>query len=190
MSYMDATGNLRIIVQHPALYLRDTGADRDPWSGTGRPRGTLQGPPAAKVVRALVDFVPPVTVPELVRRSGASTGATYRVVEFLEREGLIEQVPRAPIIGVEWRRLVERWSEDYSFQRSNVVSAYLQPRGIPAVLDGLRGSEGMRYALTGSLAAQRLAPYASPRLAMLYVDNPTVVDLLTAQGEVLPRRKP
>jgi len=182
VSYMDATGNLRIIVQHPALYLRDTGADRDPWSGTGRPRGTLQGPPAAKVVRALVDFVPPVTVPELVRRSGASTGATYRVVEFLEREGLIEQVPRAPIIGVEWRRLVERWSEDYSFQRSNVVSAYLQPRGIPAVLDGLRGSEGLRYALTGSLAAQRLAPYAPPRLAMLYVDNPTVVDLLTAPG--------
>jgi hypothetical protein len=50
------------------------------------------------------------------------------------------------------------------------------------VLDGLRGSEGLRYALTGSLAAQRLAPYATPRLAMLYVDNPTAVDLLTAPG--------
>lgn len=110
-----------------------------------------------------------LTVPELVRRSGASTGATYRVVEFLEREGLIERVPRAPIIGVEWRRLVERWSEDYSFQRSNVVSTYLQPRGIPALLDSLRAADGLRYALTGSLAAQQLAPYAPPRLAMLYV---------------------
>jgi len=175
VSYLDATGNLRIIVQYPALYLRDTGAGRDPWRSPGRPRGTLRGPPAARVVRALVDFVPPVTVPELVRRSGASTGATYRVVEFLEQEGMIERAPRGPITGVAWRRLLERWSEDYSFQRSNAVSAYLQPRGIPALLDGLRAADGVRYALTGSLAAQRLAPYAPPRLTMLYVDDPAVV---------------
>ncbi|MGH3905767.1 MAG: type IV toxin-antitoxin system AbiEi family antitoxin [Pseudonocardiaceae bacterium] len=174
VSYLDATGNLRIVVQHPALYLRDKGADRDPWRGPGRPRGTLRGPPAARVVRALVDFTPPMTVPELVQRSRASTGATYRVVEFLEQEGMIERVPRGPITGVEWRRMLERWSEDYSFQRSNAVSAYLQPRGIPALLDDLRAAAGLRYALTGSLAAQRLAPYAQPRLAMLYVDDPAV----------------
>ena len=64
-----------------------------------------------------------MTVPELVRRSGSSTGATYRVVEFLEQEGMIERAPRGPITGVEWRRLLERWSEDYSFQRDNAVSA-------------------------------------------------------------------
>ncbi|MGH3941245.1 MAG: hypothetical protein ACRDTG_21940 [Pseudonocardiaceae bacterium] len=175
VSYLDATGNLRVIAQHPALYLRDTGADRDPWRSPGRPRGTLRGPPAARVARALIDFAPPVTVPELVRRSGASTGATYRVVEYLEREGMIERTPRGPITGVEWRRLLEQWSQDYSFQHSNSVSAYLQPRGIPALLDGLRTVDGLRYALTGSLAAQRLAPYAQPRLAMLYVDDPAVV---------------
>lgn len=174
VSYLDATGNLRIIVQYPALYLRDTGADRDPWRGPGRPRGTLRGPPAARVVRALVDFAPPVTVPELVRRSGASTGATYRVVEFLAQEGMIERTPRGPITGVEWRRLLEQWSEDYSFQHSNAVSSYLQPRGIPALLDGLRASDGLRYALTGSLAAERMASYAPPRVAMLYVDDPAV----------------
>ncbi len=43
------------------------------------------------------------------------------------------------------------------------------------MLDSLRAAEGLRYALTGSLAAQRLAPYAPPRLAMLYVDDPAVV---------------
>lgn len=171
VSYIDATGNVRIVVEQPALYLRDTGADRDPWRGPGRPRGTLQGPPAARVVRALVDFTPPVAVPELVRRSGASTGATYRVVEFLSQEGLIERAPRGTITTVKWRRLLERWSEDYSFQRSNAVGAYLQPRGIPALLDGLRAADELRYALTGSLAAERIAPWAPPRLAMLYVDD-------------------
>lgn len=171
VSYIDVTGNLRVVVEQPALFLRDAGADRDPWRGPGRPRGTLQGPPAARVVRALVDFVPPVTVPELVHRSGASTGATYRVVEFLDREALIERVPRGPIAGVEWRRLLERWSEDYGFQLSNTVGAYLQPRGIIAVLDALRATRGLRYALTGSLAAERLAAYAPPRLAMIYVES-------------------
>jgi hypothetical protein len=172
VSYVDATGNLRIVVDKPALYLRDTGADRDPWRGPGRPRATLQGPPAARVVRALVDFTPPVSVPELVRRSGASTGATYRVVEFLEREALIEREPRGPVVAVQWRRILERRSEDYGFQRSNTVSAYLQPRGIAALLDDMRGSPGLSYTLTGSLAAARLAPYAPPRLAMLYLDDP------------------
>lgn len=172
MSYVDATGNLRIVVDRPALYLRDKGADRDPWRGPGRPRATLQGPPAARVVRALVDFAPPVSVPELVRRSRGSIGAAYRVVEFLEREALIEREPRGPVVAVHWRRLLERWSEDYAFQRSNTVSAYLQPRGLAALLDDLRVSAGLSYALTGSLAAERLAPYAPPRLAMLYMDNP------------------
>lgn len=172
VSYLDATGNVRVVVDRPALYVRDVGADRDPWRGPGRPRASLQGVPAARVVRALVDFSPPVGVPELVRRSGASTGATYRVVEFLEREGLIEREPRGPVVAVWWRRIVERWSEDYGFQHSNAAGGYLQPRGFETLLGDLRASAGLCYALSGSFAAQRLAPYAPTRLAMLYVDDP------------------
>lgn len=171
-SYLDATGNLLLTADRPALYLRDKGADRDPWRGPGRTPGSLKGPPAARVVRALVDFAPPVGVPELVRRSGASTGATYRVVDFLEQEMLIERDRRGPITDVRWRRLLERWSGDYQFQRDNVVGTYLQPRGIAGVRDGLAGVSGLRYAVTGSLAAERLAPYAPVRLAMIYVDEP------------------
>lgn len=171
VSYADATGNLRITLKEPALFLRDVGEDRDPWRGPGRPRGSLKGPPAARVVRALVDYTPPATVPELVRRSGASTGATYRVVEFLEREALIERTPRGPITDVLWRRLLERWSEDYGFQRDNTVGTYLQPRGLPALLDDLAAATDLHYVITGSLAAGRLAPYAPARLAMIYVDD-------------------
>jgi hypothetical protein len=170
-SYADATGNLRVVLDRPALFLQDRGADKDPWRGPGRPRGTLKGPTAARVVRALADFGPPVTVPELARRSGASLGAAYRVVEFLEREALVERRPRGPIAEVDWRKLLERWSEDYGFQRSNVVVSCLQPRGLAALVDGLRSSVALPYALTGSLAAERFAPYAPPRLAMIYVDD-------------------
>jgi hypothetical protein len=92
-------------------------------------------------------------------------------VDFLEREALIERRPRGPISDVDWRRMLERWSEDYGFQRSNVVVSGLQPRGITALVDTLRSADELRYVLTGSLAAERFAPYATPRLAMIYVDD-------------------
>lgn len=171
VAYADATGNLRMVLDRPALFLRDVGASRDPWRGPGRPRGSLKGAPAARVLRALVDFAPPFTVPGLIERSGASTGATYRVVEFLEEEALIERQPRGAIIGIDWRALLERWSRDYGFQQSNTIASYLQPRGLPALLKALRSSAELRYVLTGALAAERIAPYAPPRLAMIYVDR-------------------
>lgn len=31
VSYVDTTGNMRIVAHTPALYLQDRGADRDPW---------------------------------------------------------------------------------------------------------------------------------------------------------------
>lgn len=168
-SYVDATGNVLLSAERPGLFLRDRGADRDPWRGPGRPRGTLQGPPAARVVRALIDFAPPYTAPELAERSGASTGATYRVVEFLEEEGLLERRRYGPIGDVRWQRLLRRWSEDYGFVRSNTVATFLEPRGLQALTARLRSSEDLEYVVTGSLAAERLAPYAPARLATLYV---------------------
>jgi hypothetical protein len=170
-AYADATGNLRVELSSPALFVSDRGSDRDPWRGPGRPRGTLQGPPAARVVRALVDFAPPMTVPELAKRAGASTGATYRVVDFAEEEGLLERRRRGPILDVRWRALLERWSKDYGLARSNTVASFLEPRGLSALMDRLREQEQLRYVVTGSLAAERLAAYAPSRLGALYVDD-------------------
>ena len=67
---------------------------------------------------------------------------------------------------------IECWSGDYGFQRSNAVSSCLHPRGLSAVTEGLAASPELRYAITGSLAAQPFAPCAPPRLAMIYVDAP------------------
>ncbi|MPZ66979.1 MAG: DUF3387 domain-containing protein [Pseudonocardiaceae bacterium] len=171
ISYLDATGNLRLVSSEPAVYLQDKGAESDPWRGPGRPRGTRLGLPAARVVRALADFRAPLSVRSLVERSGASTGGTYRVLEFLEEEALLCCGERGVVESVRWRPLLERWSKDYGFQRSNAVSGYLHPRGLPALLADLRSTPEMAYVVTGSLAAQQWASCASPRLAMLYADN-------------------
>jgi hypothetical protein len=167
--FVDLTGNVHLTSDRPALLVRDRGADRDPWRGPGRPRGTLKGPPAARVVRALIDFAPPYTVPELAERAGASTGATYRVVEFLEEQALVERERRGPITEVRWRPLLERWSRDYGFAQSNTVATFLEPRGLATLTARLVGGAELDYVLTGSLAAEPFAAYAPARLAMLYV---------------------
>ncbi len=111
VSYVDATGNMRVSADRPGLYLRDVGAVRDPWRGPGRPRATLSGPPAARVVRALIDFRPPITMSDLIELSGTSTGAAYRVVEFLEEDALIERAAwsdQGSILATASRPLVQR----------------------------------------------------------------------------------
>jgi hypothetical protein len=171
--YVDATGNMLITADRPALLLRDRGEDRDPWRGRGRPRGTLQGPPAARVVRGLIDFAPPYTIPDLAERSKASTGATYRVIEFLEQEGLLERQRYGPIKDVRWRALLERWSKDYGFLESNTVQTFIEPRGLRTLTDRLAALDELDYVVTGSLAAERVAAYAPARLAMIYVRDLT-----------------
>ncbi len=181
--YVDATGNLLLACDRPALFLRDRGADRDPWRGPGRPRGTLQGVPAARVVRALIDFAPPYTVPELAERARASTGATYRVVEFLDEEGLLQRQRYGPISDVRWRPLLERWSQDYGYARSNTVETFLEPRGLGVLAERLAQLPDLDYVVTGSLAAERVAAYAPARLATLYVRD------LAAAADILGLRR-
>jgi hypothetical protein len=171
VAYGDATGNLHVAFDQPALFIHTSGADRDPWRGPGRPRGSLKGAPAAHVVRALADYRPPFSVPQLAALSGVSTGAVYRVVKFLEEEALVIREPRGQIIEILWRRIIERWSNDYRFQEQSPMGRYLIPRGIESLPDVLRHNN-FRYVLTGSLAAHYFLPYAPARLGMLYVDDP------------------
>ncbi len=171
LAYADAAGNLRLALDRPALYIETTGAASDPWAKPGdRPLRSLKGPTASRVVRALCDFRPPYGVEQLARRSGTSLGSVSRVFAFLDPEALITREPRGPVTDVKWADLIRRWATDYAFARTNTTRAFLEPRGLPALLDKLK-SAGFRYAITGSLAAAQVAPVAAPRLATVYVDD-------------------
>lgn len=169
LSYIDATGNQRLVVSRPGLFVSNRGADKDPWRGPGRPRGTLKGAPASRVVRTLIDMGGPWRIRELIECSGASTGATYRVVDYLEREGLLARDGDGSLFLPSWRLLLQEWSKDYGFVRSNRTARYIDPRGLPALMDKVRTTPDMKYAVTGSLAAAEWAPYAPPRTAQIYV---------------------
>ena len=180
VSYADATGNF-MLRSYPEklLLLSDEGASRDPWRGPGRPRNSFSGAPAAKIFRVLVDYKPPYSVPEIIKLANSSTGVAYRVVEFLERENII-QVDRLTtdirssqiISSVNWRKLLEDWSQEYAFQSSNSVTNYLDPKGINSVLKKLESVPTNEYAITGSVAARRWESYAPSKQLSIFAKYP------------------
>jgi hypothetical protein len=170
LSFVDATGNLRVELVRPGLFLADRGADKDPWRGPGRPRGTLKGEPAARVVRALADFDRDWRMRELIEASGASSGAAYRVVEYLERAGLAERDDDGRVRVASWPQLLKAWSADYGLVANGRTTRWIASRGIPGLLSRMAQTRPPgRYAVTGTLAAAEWAAYAPAALAMVYV---------------------
>ncbi|MDC5696150.1 hypothetical protein OO014_02700 [Intrasporangium calvum] len=169
LSYVDATGNIRIGVDSPVIYISDRGEDRDPWR-KGRPRGTLKGEPAARVARALLDYDRDWTVRELIAASGASTGGAYRVLEYLEREGLVVKEDKRYRV-TDWERLLRAWSSDAAFQTTTRVMAFIEPRGVDAFLSKVAKESTFPAAVTGSIAAKQWATYAPAKAAYVYVSS-------------------
>lgn len=174
LSYIDATGNIRLSATRPALFIFDRGADRDPWRGPGRPKGTLKGAPAAKVVRALLDFDRGWNIRSLIAAAGVGAGSAYRVLEFLDEEGLITRENPGMISVPDWPALLRRWSDDYGFVRNNRVSRWIAPRGLEALLKRAAQTAPEGYAVTGTLAAEEWAAYAPARAAMIYARDADV----------------
>jgi hypothetical protein len=158
----------------PGLFIETTGARENP-EPSPRDRKSLKGAKAGRLVRALCDFRPPVGLRELAKRASVDPGYSSRVLDFLDREALVTRTPRGPITVVDWRALLNRWSQEYSPFRRQGATMYLAARGIPAVTERLKQLK-TRYAVTSSWAAAEVAPVAPPRLLALYVDRPRDVE--------------
>lgn len=184
VSYADSTGNFMLISPSTSTFLMsDSGAKSDPWRGAGRPRNTLKGDSAARVVRAILDKRPPFSIPQIISLAETSSGVTYRVIDYLERENLlstekkvIDGKTKRIVIRVDWQKILTTWSNDYSYQKDNSVQNYIEPRGIEEVLRKLKKVNPDEYVITGSVAANRLAPYAPSKQINLYARYPSELD--------------
>lgn len=165
-NYADPTGNIRLAVSSPAIFIQTTGASDNP-QPEQRPRRSLKGAKAARVVRALVDCRSPVGLRELARAAEVDAGYVSRVVEFLNREALVTRTRRGPIIAVDWVALLKRWGQEYSPYDRRRVRWYLAPRGLNDVLERLKVNDE-RYVVSGSWAAAQYAPVAPPRSLLVY----------------------
>jgi hypothetical protein len=93
-------------------------------------------------------------------------------VDFLAREALVERDESGAIVNVLWPALLERWAADYDLTKRRRTIGLLAPRGLES-LEALLRASASEYAISGSMAATRWAPYAEPRLAVVYATNAT-----------------
>jgi hypothetical protein len=170
VNYLDLTGNVRLILSRPGLFIETEGAATDP-NPPEKGGRSLRGAKAGRIVRALCDFPPPPSVSDLALKAGVDISYASRLLEWLAREGLVTRVSRGRVETIDRQRMIRRWADDYSVFKSNEAQSFLDPRGIANLLRQLPASR-IRYAVTGSLAANRLAPVAPARLAMVYLDDP------------------
>jgi DNA-binding transcriptional ArsR family regulator len=184
INYLDLTGNALLRIDNPPFFLQTTGARRNP-SPAERAGASLRGAKAPRLIRLLLDVRPPYGVVEIAEATGLNRGYVSRLLEALYREGLIEREPRGPVQSVDVPGLVRRWAEGYDTFQKNQAERFIAPAGLEPVLGKLAADPGLgtRVAITGSVAANRLAPVASPALLLLYCD---AAQLLARDLALLP----
>ncbi len=167
VAYLDLTGNVRIVVSEPGLFIEAQGASEDP-NREERPARSLRGAKAGRIVRALVDRKEPPGVRELAALTKIDAGYASRVLRFLDVEALITRVGHGRIQSVDWPALLRRWAQEAPFESRGEVKTYLDPRGPAALVNRLAQSDE-KYVVTGSMAAAAFAPTAPARLAAIWI---------------------
>jgi hypothetical protein len=167
--YLDLTGNLRLALREPGLFVETAGSDQTP-GRVDRGIRTLKGPKAGRVVRALCDFRGPVGVRELAHRAQVDAGYVSRLLSMLDREALLERGERNRVEKVNWAGLIRRWAEDAPLAARGEQRLLLDPRGLTGLFARLPNA-GTRFAVSGSFATAGLAPVAPARLAIVYVGD-------------------
>jgi hypothetical protein len=110
-SYLDATGNVRLALERPAIFVEAHGGDKDP-AREPRPLASLKGPAAGRVVRALCDVRRPCGVRELAERCATPASTVSRVLGLLERNAIVIRGDRGQVREVDVPALIRRRTED------------------------------------------------------------------------------
>lgn len=177
LGWFDLTGNMRLRLDEPAVFLDRSGADRSGFRDPAdRQLKSLRGPAAGKVVLELCETALPVGVRELAERAQVGMATSARVLGLLDREAVITRREDGAVTAVGRRSLIERWTQDYKVMRSNDVASTLDPRGLSHALAKL-SSLDTRVTVTGSAAAHAyllndVTP-VSPLISLsLYAEDP------------------
>ena len=170
IAFLDLAGNIRLELPKPGLFISAQGADKNP-SRKERPSRSLRGAKAGRIVRVLIDSKQLPRIRELAKLADVDPGYVSRVLSLLDTEALIERSSRGSIVRVDWPRLLKRWAQDSPLTARGTQTTCLAPHGLENLQSQLKRLN-MRYAITGSLVAAKVAPIAAPRLLTLYAEDP------------------
>jgi IclR helix-turn-helix domain len=176
ISYIDLTGNALLRIDNPPFYIQTAGAERNPWPKE-RGRAQLRGAKAARLIRLLIDVRPPYGLQEIAKATSLAPGYVSRLLDTLYREALIERAPRGPVERVDIAALLRRWAASYDVFQANDAQGFIATEGLERLLSRAAGDPaiGTRSTITGSFAAGRIAPVASPALLLIYYDAPALL---------------
>lgn len=182
--WFDMTGNLRLQLDSPALFLDRVGASRSPYADADDRRlKSLKGPGAARVVRALLDTGTPLGVRRLAEVAEVGPATSSRVLELLVREDLIERDPGGRVTEVSKLSLVRRWTTDYGLTATNQAMPVLAARGIDQVLTALKRYDAP-YAITAEAATRAYLPMGQAAVAPLSLLTLFVSDASAAAAQL------
>lgn len=153
-SYWDATGNMRISSDDPAVWIDRVGASRDPEPRDDGPQRlrSLKAKAVSQVIVQLLSAGRTASVRELSRETGTGLATSSRVVDLLREEDLLKNTNGGPIVVADRLALAQRWARDYGFATTFKPTRYFSLLGEEVALDRLRRS-GLTYALTGARGA-------------------------------------
>jgi hypothetical protein len=183
IGFIDPTGNIDLVIDAPALVVKVEGASENP---LGKPPASpsLRGPKAWALMKTLIEVSPPYGVRELAGAVGTDPGYTSRVIKALEEERLVFRRRRGPITEIDWPALLSQFTTTYSLLDANKTSTWIARSAVRALPEKLAGSRlQTRWAITGSLASNLIAPVAAPAMAIVYSDSP---DEIAKIFELLP----
>jgi hypothetical protein len=182
-SYLDLTGNVRFRMDRPAVFIRLQGASRDPGSRP-KARATLSGPKARRLVRLLVDTLPPQRPSDLATAGGLTAGYVSKLLESLDDQALVERDRRGVVTSVDWPSLLTAGAAGYGLLRNNAVATFVAQEGAAALYARLVKDEARPdVVVTGSFAASRIGQVAAPVQLVLYAGEP---DEMRSFGRLLP----
>lgn len=171
VNYLDLTGNVRIRLERPTLYLHLQGADRDPAPPARSPvRG--QGKGIIRLIRTLVDFAPPYRLTDLARASGLSQGYVSRALDSLDEQAFIRRGRRGVVEEVDWPALLRARADGYNLIKYNQGRTFIAPEGASRLYARLTEDRPDSVTVTGSYAAREVAQIAAPAQLTLYAHDP------------------
>ncbi len=159
ISYLDTTGWAYIVNVEPPILIRLAGASKPPRPRENAATARLNGPAAGRTIRRLLELDPPLKIRQLAELSLSSPAAVSKLMPALVDAGAVDRLANGTISRIRRRTLLDRWTADYSFLRSNgLVLDYVAPRGLPRVLERIRNRDDL--CVTGSAAARTYLPSA------------------------------
>lgn len=170
INYFDLTGNVRLQLDNPPVFIDAAGAERNPWPAERGP-ATARGPRAWRLLRTLADARPPYGVGELAAAAGLTAGYVSRLLSTLDQNALVDRDRRGRVLTVDAVAMLRMWAEGYDVLAKKRTSTYVAPAGAATALRSL-ASVDLDAVVTGSYAAVRLAPVAAPSLLAVFCREP------------------